>query len=166
MMETIKSAMFSPCGAYRYWLSRIWDESKPACAWIMLNPSTADAEKDDPTIRRVIGFSESWGYGAANVYNLFALRATDPRDMRKHADPIGPENDGWLAQIPQVLTVAAWGAWGNHRHRAFDVRRSMAEGRRPLSCLGLTAAGDPRHPLYMPSASVAVPYPWSNPHPS
>ena len=156
MKSDIRSAMLSPCGAYRYWLSRRWDETLPDCAFIMLNPSTADASKDDPTIRRVMGFAESWGFGGVNVYNLFALRATDPRRLRDHADPIGPENDGWLGQIPrEAVIVAAWGSWGDYRGRGLAVRR-MFLGR--LSRLGATERGHPRHPLYVPAATKHEPF--------
>lgn len=158
-MSTITGAFISECGAYRYWLERRWDETLPACAFIMLNPSTADASKDDPTIRRVVGFSKAWGFGGVNVYNLFALRATDPRELRKHPAPVGPDNDIYLGQIPEeAVIVAAWGSWGDHLHRAFDVRRMFKER---LSCLGLTNGGHPRHPLYISADTPRQPYPWA-----
>jgi hypothetical protein len=149
-MTVIRGAMMSPCGTYRYWLMRRWDESRPDCAFIMLNPSTADAERDDPTIRRVMGFAQSWGFGGVNIYNLFALRTPYPRELLAHPDPVGPDNDAYLAQIPDTaLVVAAWGAHGNYRGRAFTVRRMF--GAR-LRCLGRTKQGEPRHPLYVASS--------------
>lgn len=153
-----KSALLSPCGTYRYWLSRVWDESLPACAFIMLNPSTADAEKDDPTIRRCIGFAESWGYGALNVYNLFALRSTKPQVLYAHSDPVGPDNDAHLSQIPEsACVVAAWGNHGDFRSRSFSVRR-MFKGR--LKNLGLSLQGQPLHPLYLPAYLKPQEYPF------
>lgn len=154
----LSDALISECGTYRYWLRRLWDESLPCCAFIMLNPSTADASNDDPTIRRCIGFAKMWGYGGLNVYNLFALRATDPRELRKSSDPIGPDNDAHLSQIPQdAMIVAAWGSWGDYLHRAFDVHKQF-KGR--LWCLGLTKGGHPRHPLYVPANQERLEYPF------
>lgn len=149
MSETVrKDAVISPCGTYRYRLTREWDESKPTVAFVMLNPSTADAEVDDPTIRRVIGFARSWGFGRVWVYNLFALRSTDPDHILRHPDPVGPENDAHLQAIPADIPVVA--AWGMHHRghlgRAFHVGR-MLKGR--LECLGRTNGGHPRHPLYV-----------------
>lgn len=160
MKVDIRSAMLSPCGLYRYWLKRLWDERAPECAFIMLNPSTADANKDDPTIRRVMGFAESWGFGGVNVYNLFAYRATDPSDLRDASeagiDVIGPENDGWLHQIPrEAVIVAAWGEGGRYMQRGLAVRK-MFLGR--LSKLGATLGGHPRHPLYMKGATMYEPF--------
>ncbi len=158
-MEMIASGAFlSPCGTYRYWLERRWDETLPACAFIMLNPSTADASKDDPTIRRVMGFCEAWGFGGVNVYNIFALRSTDPAALKSHPDPIGPDNDTYLGQIPDdAVVVAAWGTHGAYRGRAFEVRR-MFKGR--LWCLGTTNDGHPKHPLYIKATQERVRYPF------
>lgn len=152
------SAIFSPCREYRYTLTRRWDGGDGVCAWIMLNPSTADAETNDPTIGRVISFSKSWGYAGADVYNLFAFRATDPKDMRARKDPVGPDNDQHLASIPPgIPIVAAWGSWGDHLHRSFDVRK-MFKGR--LWCLGRTNMLQPKHPLYLPATQQPIPYPF------
>ena len=78
-----KGATFSRCGRYRYSLWRRWEEDAPYVLWICLNPSTADAEEDDPTLRRCMGFAQDWGYGASYTANLFAWRATKPQDMMK-----------------------------------------------------------------------------------
>ena len=79
----------------------------------MLNPSTADAERDDPTIRRCIGFSRAWGFGGAEMVNLFALRSTDPGRLREAADPVGPGNVAHIADAARGATqvIAAWGAF-------------------------------------------------------
>jgi hypothetical protein len=89
-------ATFDPTGAYRYALWRVWDGNRPPLVFVMLNPSIADAERDDPTIRRCLGFACAWGYGALTVVNLFALRATCPHTLRRAADPVGPDNDEHL----------------------------------------------------------------------
>src|SRR5262245_19133112 len=91
-----KEALISPCGLYRYWLTRTWDNSLRRVCWVMLNPSTADAEQDDPTIRRCVGFARSWGAGGIIVVNLFAFRASDPKALLRAADPVGPDNDGHI----------------------------------------------------------------------
>jgi hypothetical protein len=122
--------------------------------WVMLNPSTADANIDDPTIRRVINFTKAAGHPAAVVLNLYALRATDPVELDRHPDPIGPENGYYLdvyATGPGVV-VCAWGARPVARARAFDVMHSHLESA-DLVSLGTTKAGAPRHPLYVPAAT-------------
>ncbi len=156
-----KHAELSPCGKYRYMLRRIWDAEKSLVHWVMLNPSTADAEMDDPTIRRCMGFAQAWGYGGIYVSNLFALRATDPEALAQAADPIGPECDRWImfaANAP--LIVCAWGSHSQARPRAGAVvamlrgRSPSLEGRR-LWCLGRTMDGSPRHPLYVKASQAA-----------
>lgn len=156
----ISTATISPCRAYRYMLRRIWDDALPPIYWVMLNPSTADATQDDPTIRRVIGFSKSWGYGSANVLNLFALRSTDPDNLLSHADPVGPDNDTHLRSIlgtkHRHAIVAAWGSFKGAAARSREVR-TILSGR--LSCLGLTKDGHPRHPLYVRADQELQVYP-------
>jgi hypothetical protein len=114
----------------------------------MLNPSTADAARDDPTVRRCIGFARSWGYGGLEVVNLFAYRATDPRALRRAADPVGPANRRHIAAAiaNARLVIAAWGADATAGDAAARLR---ALSRRELRCLGLTRSGAPRHPLYV-----------------
>src|SRR6185312_12359012 len=123
-VATATSAYISDCGRYRYGLGREWDyPAKPALTFIMLNPSTADAEQDDPTIRRCIGFAKRDGFGALTVLNLYALRATDPRELERADDPKGPENDTMLRlHLKRGGTfVAAWGACAFARRRARTV---------------------------------------------
>ena len=105
------TAEISRDGVYRYRLTRRWetDDRASMLRWIMLNPSTADASLDDPTIRRCMGFARAWGYGGIVVHNLYALRATDPRQLRDHPDPVGPVNDSYIAGW-RVPTICAWGA--------------------------------------------------------
>lgn len=145
--------MFSSCGAYRYALWRRW-AAGPQVLFVMLNPSTADATKDDPTIRRCVSFARSWGFGSLAVGNLFGFRSTDSRRLQMAPDPVGPENDSWLNRIrgDVSLCVAAWGNDGNRSARS-ALLRALVE---PVHVLGLTSAGAPRHPLYVPAATAAV----------
>jgi hypothetical protein len=123
--EMEKAAIISPCRLYRYQLARIWDDSLPRCLFAGLNPSKADGSQDDPTVRRMIGFARDWGYGGLFVVNLFAFRATDPKDMKAAIDPIGPENDDYIRRLTAYcdITIAAWGCHGDHLGRAERVVR-------------------------------------------
>ncbi|HEU4722003.1 MAG TPA: DUF1643 domain-containing protein [Gemmatimonadaceae bacterium] len=153
-----KAAVISECGTYRYTLERRWGDG-PAVLFVMLNPSTADAEQDDPTIRRCIGFARSWGYDALLVGNLHAFRSTSPLDLAFAGDPVGPRNGEALAGLRDraARVVVAWGA-SRYAH-AVRVNRARAILGKELYALGTTANGAPRHPLYMPAS--AVPIPWS-----
>lgn len=150
-----RAAEISRCGRYRYWLARTWDRTAHSLPIIMLNPSTADASIDDPTIRRCMGFARREGFGGIIVTNLFAFRATSPDAMKAAADPVGPNGDYWLNQTftyaagEKRPVLAAWGSHGDFRARA-NYARGMAgmRGAR-LVCLGTTKEGHPRHPLYV-----------------
>ena len=147
-------ANFSRCQRYRYTLWRRWDEARALVMFIGLNPSTADAQNNDPTIRRCIGFAHDWGYGGLVVTNLFAFRATYPADLKAAVDPVGPRNDAWIRRMAgQVDTiVAAWGNHGTWLDRSTSIRRMLA-GR--LRCIKLNAAGEPAHPLYLPAGLMS-----------
>lgn len=151
-------ARVSPCGRYRYTLERRWSPAAPLL-WIMLNPSTADARLDDPTIRRCIRFARTWGHGGITVVNLFALRATDPRALRFDADPIGPENDEAIVEALNAHEhcVAAWGAHADPR-RVRSVALLAEDAVRALWCLGTTREGAPRHPLYVRGDTKLAPW--------
>lgn len=154
------SAILSPCSVYRYELRRVWNPNDPMVCWVMLNPSTADAEQDDPTIRRCMGFARSWGYGGIVVVNLFAVRATDSQFVVDHPDPVGPDNDQHLsrvaAEVPEL--VCAWGAHRMVEQRSGHVLGLLAAQGVISSCIGVTKDGSPRHPLYVRSAAVPVPF--------
>lgn len=156
-----RSAVLSPCGAYRYALTRTWDESLPDVVWVMLNPSTADATRDDPTVRRCVAFARAWGRGGVLVVNLFAWRATSPDVLveahRRSVDVVGPDNDSHLldAARGRDLVVAAWGARGALAGRAARVRELLRGG--PLALLRRTKSGEPEHPLYLPGALTPQP---------
>lgn len=149
-----RGAEISPCGTYRYRLWRVLPDGDGTVLFVMLNPSIADALVDDPTIRRCIGFAKAWGYKRLEVANLFALRATDPAHLAQATDPIGPANDFWLAHVTALAhrTIAAWGAHSFARDRAGQVADLLTGAR----CLGVTADGHPRHPLYIPAATEPV----------
>lgn len=157
----ISHAVFSPCRCYRYTLFRDLGMQGPQLTVVMLNPSTADAVKDDPTIRRVIGFAKSWGCGSVQVLNLFAIRATDPREMLAADDPVGPENDEHLTRELRMakddgrFVLAAWGSHGGHMSRDFQVTHKLVDGV-DWRCLGRTHGGSPKHPLYVPSSQGMV----------
>lgn len=155
------SATFDQDRIYRYALTRTWDTDRPVATFIMLNPSTADAFKLDPTIRRCIGFARAWGCGGLVVVNLFGLRSTDPKGLYTHPDPVGVANDEVIAdQLAAAAgpVVAAWGAHGVHLNRCGQVGALVQQCGRSLLCLGVTNAGQPRHPLYVPGARPAVDY--------
>lgn len=147
----IRTAVLSDCGTYRYRLGRCWDTSLPELRWIMLNPSTADSAKDDPTVRKCIGFATRWGFGAIQIVNLFAFRATKPRDLMHTTDPIGPDNDQHLSTVLRAPVVAAWG--GSLPRAPFGrmaVERILAMAPRDRWwCLGTTKGGEPHHPLIL-----------------
>lgn len=159
------SAWMSGCNRYRYRLGRNWAEGwgKPA-VFVMLNPSTADSYTDDPTIRRCVGFTRTWGCDRLIVVNLYAYRATRPRDLWLASDPVGPENDAHLADAAYIAAkngaplVAAWGAHAKP-DRVADVLAIPGMDR--LTALGVTKSGAPRHPLYM--RADATPTPWRQP---
>ncbi|MCP5087871.1 MAG: DUF1643 domain-containing protein [Rhodobacteraceae bacterium] len=145
------SAVYSDCEHYRYSLTRIWDSSGRKALFVMLNPSTATEVQNDPTVERCERRARTLGFGAFRVCNIFAYRATDPRNMRAQPDPVGPANDtaitrssGWADQI-----ICAWGTHGEHLNRGPEVADLLRAQPKPLYHLGLSKAGHPKHPLYI-----------------
>lgn len=151
-------AIFSPCRKYRYTLWRRWgdDWETNFCMFIGLNPSTADEINDDPTVRRCINFSKAWGYSALLMTNIFAYRATDPRDMKAIDEPIGPENDRYLIEhaAKASIVVAAWGNHGAYRDRHNLIKAMIPN----LHCLKTSKLGMPAHPLYLPKDLNPIQY--------
>ncbi len=150
-----RGAIISECGLYRYHLWRVWDSTLPVMVFVMLNPSTADGTEDDPTIRRCIGFAKRDGFGGISVKNVFALRATDPRELDSHPDPVGPDNEAHLlgARDVSLMTrlVVAWGNRRPPRHLRSAYRQAATIcTMRMAYCLGMNRNGDPKHPLYLP----------------
>lgn len=132
-------------GPYRYLLIRriAGEDEDRRVLWIMLNPSTADASEDDPTIRRVLGFSKHWGYGWVEAVNLYAFRATEPIELRIADDPVGPLNGAYISEALHRTSdvIVGWGARG--------VMCLTRQAYRGAQCLGVTKGGEPRHPLYV-----------------
>jgi hypothetical protein len=171
---TDKGAVMSSCGKYRYLLWREWRGVAPkenwrwlgakdgaghelgepkACLFVMLNPSTADADQDDPTIRRCVSFAKRFGFDRLEVVNLFAYRATDPKEilaMTGPGDPIGYRNQELIEKCAAEagLVICAWGAHGSHIDHDQTVLGWLGEGEK--FCLGRTKDGHPKHPLYLP----------------
>lgn len=161
--EEDRGAIISECGMYRYHLWRVWDKDLLCLVWVMQNPSTANATDDDPTIRKCIAIARHHGYGGISVRNVFALRATDERELLKHTDPVGPENEQHLLAArsiaPMTRLVLAWGnrfggkALAHHYQNAANI----LGGLEPY-CLGTTAAGEPLHPLFQKNKADLVRY--------
>jgi hypothetical protein len=164
-LATSPAAAFSPCGHYRWWLERLWDPAAPRLIFIGLNPSRADGQRDDPTLRRLLGFARRWGYGSLEVLNLFARISPSPAVLRRVADPVGADTDAWirrrLAAQPEATLWLGWGNQGAWRDRHRAVGALL--GGRPLGALGLTASGQPRHPLYVAGTVALQPLAWHNP---
>ncbi len=159
MPRESSTCVFSPDLLYRYLLTHIWNtvQFPKLVMWIGLNPSTADEQQLDPTLRRVKGFSQSWGFDGFVMTNVFAYRATDPRVMMAASDPIGPDNDHHLMAIAAQtsLIVACWGVHARHRGRDETVK-GLLSGR--LTALKVTKDGAPGHPLYLPKTLQPFPY--------
>lgn len=159
-------AVFSSCGTYRYGLMRDWGgwNGQGHALWVMLNPSTATAEIDDPTIRRCQTFAIRWGLEGITVVNLFAFRSTQPAGLSTTEDPVGPRNDAVLAAVAASdkfkITVAAWGRHGVLQNRGATVAGIFAgKGRTLHRVAPVTRNGQPGHPLYV--KGDAEPVPWS-----
>ena len=156
MTDTIvRTAALSKDGVYRFALSRSFKPGSKSMIWIMLNPSTADAEVDDPTIRRCMGYAQDWGFDSMTVVNLFPLRATDPKELTTHTEPkdILKLNLGYIESecywSQPSLVVAAWGTHGALlRRNKLVIDRLTALGV-SLHVLGLTEDRHPKHPLYL-----------------
>ncbi len=154
-----KTALISDCGKYRYELTREWEDG-PLCVFVMLNPSTADASEDDPTIRRCIGYAKREGCGKLAVVNLFAYRATDPSELcEPGVEPIGPANNDyieqWAKRFAPKLVIAAWGQT-DRGPRAGRVKWLLRDV--PLYALGVTKSGKPGHPLYRKLTQPLIPF--------
>jgi hypothetical protein len=147
---TEAGAVFSPCRRWRYLLWRRWDAAKPVANFLMLNPSTADEVKLDPTCARARDYAERWGYGALIVTNVFGWRSTDPAKMKAAKDPVGPGNDAAIVKAADEssITVCAWGNHGLFLERSTKVKSLLKD--RQLFVLRLNGNGEPAHPLYLP----------------
>jgi hypothetical protein len=149
-------AEFSPCGHYRGLLWRTWDADKPPLAVVLLNPSTATATEDDPTVYRCTMRAQQMGLGGLRVGNIFTLRSTDPAELRRVDDPVGPDADGYLARVCDGagMILCGWGIHGGltgrQRPRCKEVVDHLAgDLGHDLYALRLTGGGQPGHPLYL-----------------
>lgn len=150
-------ALLSPDRCYRYKLERTWDRSRPACVFIGLNPSTADEHNLDPTLRRCVRFADGWGYGSFLMLNIFAWRSSLRTALRIVDDPVGPNNNFWIADAAHdheyKRFIACWGTHGKYLDRGEHVRNIFREAGTLLYHLGLTKDGYPKHPLYLSSTT-------------
>ena len=152
-------------GRYRYRLWRTWDEGADRLTWVILNPSTANAVKPDPTMTKCIGFARRWGFGSIEIVNLYAFRTPKPRLLRaaiaEHGEPyaVGPRNDQYIldACARAKTVVAAWGAQKGAEGRASVVKTLLRESP-SIVCLGFTQARQPLHPLYIPYDTAPEPF--------
>jgi hypothetical protein len=153
--DAASTAVYSDCERYRYLLTRVWQPSGRKALFFMLNPSTATEVQNDPTVERCERRARALGFGAFRVCNIFAWRATDPRDMRAAADPVGPANDaaivescGWTDGGTDQI-ICAWGTHGAHLARGPQVEALLRGTGQALYHLGLSKDGHPKHPLYI-----------------
>jgi len=159
----MNDCVFSTCRRYRYTLDHAWhdllDTHAGYVAWIGLNPSTADEQQLDPTLRWVRSFTHRMGDRRFVMLNLFGLRATDSKVMLAASDPIGPDNDRWILDTCRhaAAVVCCWGSHGMHRDRAGRVLDLLAPVL-PLLALKTTAGGQPGHPLYVSSGTAPRPF--------
>lgn len=161
-----KSAVISDCGKYRYKLTRRWGGDVFTTLFIMLNPSTADMDKDDPTIRRCINFTKYWGGNVIEIVNLFSYRTTNPENLKTIIDPVGPRNKKYIfdALKNSGIVICAWGGNKFGKRQAFIMRTWFKEyeelygDRINPHALGITKEGYPRHPLYLKKRIEPVPF--------
>ncbi|MEU0074125.1 DUF1643 domain-containing protein [Streptomyces sp. NPDC006332] len=153
------TAVFSPDLVHRYALTRTWAPGTHR-VYVLVNPSMATADQDDPTVRRLVGFAQRDGHGGLVLANLFAVRSTDPSILTTGLlDTVGTDNDALLqllAEAAHDLTVG-WGVWGRLQRAATVEKALTAHGAR-LWALGTTKAGHPRHPLYLRANAPLQPY--------
>lgn len=159
--DAASTAVYSDCENYRYSLTRIWAPEGKRVLFVMLNPSTATEVQNDPTVERCERRARALGFGSFRVCNIFAWRATDPKDMRAQDDPNGPANDAAIVDgcAWADTVICAWGTHGAHRARGPEVETLI---RNACACpmhLGLSKAGHPKHPLYI--AYAQNPEPWT-----
>lgn len=162
LRDSARWAILSDDGAYRYVLARGWRGGKKYVLFVLLNPSTADAFDDDPTVRKCRGFARRWGFGNMLIANLYAWRATDSSALGTAADPIGPDNDEKLRRSASIASAVVCG-WGNcptgiardaFDRRAADVLRILS-GNKPW-CIAQNKTGHPAHPLYLPYTDAPI----------
>ena len=145
-------ALYSADRRYRYLLFRRLGRGDRHLVFILLNPSTATEYQDDPTIRRCVGFASRWGYDQLTILNIFALRATDPRQLYHSSDPVGVDNLSHIEKIKADLFIAGWGRHGQLNSQGEKVKQLLPK----LKCLGTNQDGSPKHPLYLPNSASII----------
>lgn len=159
----VRTTNFSECRTYRYHLSQVWNPKRDNLIWLLLNPSTADEVQNDATVERCERRARMWGFGGVEIYNIFAYRATHPTDMKKHADPVGPDNDRWIkdfAKKSRVTTaIIAWGDHAKHGNRGEAVLNILRKNQACVSALKINGSGHPSHPLYLGYDKQPFPFP-------
>jgi hypothetical protein len=156
IIKNDSGAEFSDCRKWRYLLWRRWDGAGPVANFLMLNPSTADEARLDPTCARARAYAEAWGYGALIVTNIFGWRSTDPRALKRVKDPVGSGNDAAIARAAKESDLVVC-AWGNHGAERAKRIRELLDGI-PLHALKVTGSGQPGHPLYLKKSLKAAPW--------
>jgi hypothetical protein len=154
------TARFSECGQYRYRLTRVWDQNLPMVNWLMMNPSIANEERDDPTVAKCQRYARRWGKGGIIVTNCFALISTDPKALRTHESPIGPMNNSQLlsAAMESSLVICAWGNPSSFMDRGQYVYNMLINQNVELHCLKINKNGESCHPLYLKEELDPIPY--------
>lgn len=153
-----RSAWVSDCGRYRYVLTRRWSDGS-CVTFVMLNPSYADAERDDLTVTKCIGFARAWGHGSMRVVNLYGLISTDPAGLWTVEDPIGPENESVLRRVATTSSGLLVAAWGMNAPAERVAQVLEIPGMDRLQSLGVTASGAPRHPSRLAYATPLADWP-------
>ena len=169
-----REALVSGCGTYRWWLLRVWDRSKPLGVFVALNPSTADGNRDDPTLHSMMKRARAWGWGGFYVVNLYALRSPHPKELLTAPDPVGPRCDEFIVALTRLAllsggrVVVAWGAFDfergvaeDYRGRDISVLATLLQYAEMLYCIGTTESGAPKHPMARGRALVPVDTPLS-----
>jgi hypothetical protein len=145
---------------YRTRLWREWEHGAGSLCLTMLNPSTADANVLDPTVRRGVGFAVRWGFARLDVANLFGLRSTDPSALRKHKDPVGQIDVALVAYAAEAtMVVCAWGIHGRIGGRDARVIELFQKAGIEMWCFGINDDGTPVHPLYLPNDQPLIKFP-------
>ena len=148
----IRTTVFSPERAYRYRLKQTWDPALPHIVYCLLNPSTADEQKNDPTVERCERRARATkGCGASEIINIFAYRATNPLNMKAQTDPVGPDNDHHIIEAAKgaLMVICGWGNHGAYMGRGKMVEKLLRDNGIPLHYLRLGKEGQPGHPLYI-----------------
>ena len=155
-----RTALIDPTGRYRYVLTRRWASGGGIACFVMLNPSTADAARDDPTIRRCIDFARRWGHASLHVVNLYAFRTEHPAALFRANEPVGPDNDRHLWRVTRRAdtVICAWGVHGLREDRGAEVAEALQARGIQAQVLGWTQGGAPRHPLFL--RTTVRPKPW------